>query len=91
MEKILAIFRVPEMSKEKYDNVMKDLETAGLYTVKTRTYHCMALDNKGTVVVDVWDSSDALDEFFKTLGPILSKNGMNPPQPEILPVHNIIL
>jgi len=85
MKNILAIFRAPEMSKEKYDNVMEDLDAAGLSTVKARSHHIMALASQGTVVVDVWDSQEALDEFFKTLGPILTKNGINPPQPEDTP------
>jgi len=88
MSKILAIFRVPDMSPEKYDGVMKDLDYAGMYKVKSRSKHTMALTGSGSVVVDVWDSTDALNEFFGTLGPILVKNGINPPQPEIYPVHN---
>jgi hypothetical protein len=88
MSKILAIFNIPDMSREQYDSVMKDLDNAGLYKVKTRSQHTMALKEKGSVVVDVWDSQDALNEFFGTLGPILIKNGVNPPPPEIYPVHN---
>ena len=91
MSKILAIFRSSDMSKETYDNVMKDLDKAGLSKVETRTYHCMALNEKGSVVADVWDSQEALNEFFATLGPILAKNGVNPPPPEIYPVHNVVL
>lgn len=86
----MAIFRVPDMSQSKYDQVMKDLEKAGHYTVNTRSYHCMALNETGSIVVDVWDSSEALNEFFGTLGPILSNNGIQPPAPEIYPVHNIV-
>ncbi|HEY3251363.1 MAG TPA: hypothetical protein VGK25_09620 [Ignavibacteria bacterium] len=90
MSKILAIFRVPDMSKEQYDNIMKDLENAGMYKVKTRSTHIMAPNKTGSIVVDVWDSEAALNEFFGTLGPILEKNGVNPPPPEIYPVHNEI-
>ena len=90
MKKILAIFRVPDMSQKQYDSVMKDLDVAGLYKVKTRSQHTMALNKEGSVVVDVWDSEDALNEFFGTLGPILVKNGVNPPPPEIYPVYNQI-
>jgi len=88
MSKILAVFRVPDMSRAKYDQVMRDLDNAGKYKVKTRTNHVMALAGEGSVVADVWESQDALNEFFGTLGPILVKNGVNPPQPEIYPVHN---
>ncbi len=92
MNKILAIFRVTDMSKEQYDNVMKDLDTAGFKSVKPRSSHTMGLNGSGgCVVVDVWDSENDLNEFFGTLGPILVKNGVNPPQPEIYPVHNQVL
>jgi len=91
MSKILAIFRVPDMSKEQYDNVMNDLNSAGHAKVNSRTYHVMALNEKGSVVADTWDSQQALDEFFGTLGPILVKNGVNPAPPEIYPVHNVVL
>jgi hypothetical protein len=92
MNKVVAIFRAPDMSKEQYDRVMNDLERVGMYKVKTRSHHCMALteNSKGSVVVDVWDSAEALNEFFGTLGPILVKNGVTPPQPELYPVHNVV-
>ena len=90
MQKITAIFRVPDMSREQYDKVMADLDKAGMYKVPARPFHVMSLAEKGSVVVDVWDSQEALNEFFVTLGPILIKNGINPPQPEIYPVHNTV-
>lgn len=88
MSKIIAIFRTPDMGTNQYDNVMKDLDRAGQYKVKTRSHHVMAPLEKGGIVVDVWDSPEALNEFFGTLGPILVKNGVVPPQPEVYPVHN---
>jgi hypothetical protein len=90
MNKVVAIFRAPDMSKEQYDKVMTDLERVGMYKVKNRSHHCMALQDNGSVVVDVWESADALNEFFGTLGPILVKNGVTPPQPELYPVHNVV-
>ena len=90
MEKILGIFHSPDMTREKYDSVIKDLDNSGLYKVKARSQHTMALNGKGCVIIDVWDSNEALNEFFGTLGPILVKNGVNPPKPEIYPVYNQI-
>lgn len=91
MSKILAIFRVPDMSQGQYDNVIKDLEAAGAGKVNARTYHVMGLNENGSVVADTWDSQEDLNKFFETLGPILVKNGVNPQPPEIFPVHNVIL
>jgi hypothetical protein len=90
MNSILVIFKVPDMSKEQYNGVMSDLDRVGMYKVKTRSHHISASDGKGSVVVDVWDSQEALNEFFGTLGPILVKNGITPPQPEIYPINSII-
>jgi hypothetical protein len=91
MSKVIAIFKAADMSQSQYDQVMKDLDRVGLYKVKNRSYHCVGLKDKGSVVVDVWDSPEALNEFFGTLGPILVKNGVVPPQPEIYPVHNTVM
>ena len=91
MSKIAAIFRAPDMSSKQYDAVMADLDRSGLYKVRTRSHHIMAVNGEGSVVVDVWDSPEALNEFFGILGPVLIKNGVTPPQPEIYPVHNEVL
>jgi len=90
MKNILVIFRVPDMSNEQYNGVMSDLDRVGMYKVKTRSHHISASEGKGSVVVDVWDSPEALNEFFGTLAPILAKNGVTPPQPEVYPINNII-
>lgn len=91
MSKILAIFHVQDMNKDQYNQVIKDLEAAGLNQVKARTYHVMGLSGNGSIVADTWDSKEDLDKFFETLGPILIKNGVNPQPPEIYPVHNVLL
>jgi hypothetical protein len=91
MSKIVAIFRVPGMTPEQYDNIHKDLDAIGQRRQEKRPIHIMALWNNGSTVIDVWDSQEDLNKFFETLGPILVKNGVNPPEPEILPVHDILL
>ncbi len=91
MSKILAIFRTPDMSTEQYDNIIKDLETAGKGKLKERPFHFMATDGNISAVVDVWESQDHLTKFFEELGPILAKHNVVAPQPEVYPVHNMIV
>jgi hypothetical protein len=43
------------------------------------------------LVTDVWESEEQLNEFSKTLIPILTKNGVTPAPPVILPVSNMIV
>ena len=90
MKKILAQFNVVDFTEEKYDQVIKDLEAAGQGQPSGRLHHVIAQQATGMLVSDVWESEDALNEFSKTLIPILQKNGVTPTAPTILPVHNII-
>ena len=41
-------------------------------------------------IVDVWESQEALDEFFQnTLGPAFGKAGVEPIQPEVTEAFNV--
>ncbi|RMG89379.1 MAG: hypothetical protein D6706_21455 [Chloroflexi bacterium] len=87
---IAAVFDVPGMTAVQYDRVIKDLEAAGLGAPDGRLYHLAAPKGDGWYVLDVWENVDKLNTFAGTLMPILQKNGVMPPQPRILPAHNII-
>jgi hypothetical protein len=41
------------------------------------------------MVYDVWDSQEDFDAFGQTLMPILGEMGIDPGQPDVMPVHNI--
>jgi hypothetical protein len=42
-------------------------------------------------VFDVWDSEDQFNAFGETLMPILQEEGIDPGEPDISPVHNVIV
>jgi hypothetical protein len=88
MQKVIAQFNVPGMTSNQYDNVMKDLASAGHGAPKARLHHVAAALPNGWLVVDLWESGEALNEFAGILMPVLVKNGVTPPQPTILPVYN---
>ena len=90
MSKITAIFNVPGMTAAQYDNVIRELDRAGAGKPKERLHHVASPQPDGWLVVDVWESGEALERFAGTLMPILAKNGVTPPQPAVYPVHNII-
>ena len=90
MKKIIAQFNVIDMNTQKYQHVIKDLEAAGQGKPSGRIYHVAAEQANGMLVTDVWESEETLNEFSKTLIPILVKNGVTPAQPTLTPVHNII-
>jgi hypothetical protein len=43
------------------------------------------------MVVDVWESKEAFDEFGKTLMPIIAKQDVPMVQPQILPAHYVLV
>lgn len=89
MEKIMAIFDIPGMNAKMYDGVIADLNQQGIRYQKARQSHTAGPSADGWLVVDIWESPDALNEFAGSLVPILIKNGVqNPPMPAIYPIHH---
>jgi hypothetical protein len=41
-------------------------------------------------VFDVWESQESFQAFGATLVPILAELGVDPGEPQVSPVHNII-
>jgi len=90
MNKFLVLFNAPDMSPAQYDQVISDLERSGAGAPKGRLHHVASVQSKGMIVADTFESEETLNAFAATLIPILVKNGVQPPQPQVLPVHNII-
>ena len=78
------------MSAAQYDDVIRRLEDAGQGNPAGRLYHVAFEGQGGLEVFDVWDSQESFDAFGQTLMPILGEAGVDPGQPQVAPVHNII-
>ena len=58
--------------------------------LRAALYH-VALESDGLVqVFDVWESQEAFEAFGSTLLPIMAEAGVEPGQPMVAPVRNII-
>jgi hypothetical protein len=87
----IAVYFHPEaMSAGQYDEVMQKLEAAGQGKPKGRSHHSTFGSEASLMVYDVWDSQEDFDAFGQTLMPILAELGVDPGQPDVLPVHNIV-
>ena len=84
-------FAVKNMPAERYDEVIRTLDAAGAGAPAGRSYHCAFSSQEGLHVFDVWDSQAGFDRFGQTLMPILGELGVDPGQPVIADVHNIII
>ena len=84
---ILMVMDVPGGTTEQYDRVFELLPAGrppGLLS------HVCAPSDRGLLVVDVWETQEALDAFFVTggFGAALKDAGIAEVQPRIYAVHD---
>ena len=87
----IAVYFHPEsMDRAKYEQTIKELNAAGAGNPAGRLHHSAFGPEDGLMVYDVWDSQQSFDKFGETLMPILQKIGIDPGQPDVMPVVNMI-
>ena len=79
------------MSADAYDECIKRLRKAGAGHPRGRVYHAAIKNGDAVNVFDVWTTQAAFDAFGKTLMPILQSLGVDPGQPRVMDVHNVIV
>ena len=88
----IGIYFAPTaMSAQKYDECITLLKKAGAGNPSGRSYHAAFGPPDKLMVFDVWTSQAAFDKFGKTLMPILAQLGLDTAQPQIMPVHKVIV
>ncbi len=84
-------FDPQSMSTEQYDESIRRLEAAGAGSPPGRQYHaCFGPPNQ-LMVFDIWDSPESFEKVGQTLMPIRAEIGIEPGEPAIMPVHNIVV
>ncbi len=83
-------FTLSGFTQDTYDEAIRQLEAAGAGAPEGRSYH-VALETNGEIqVFDIWESQAAFEAFGPTLLPILAGLGVDPGQPMVARVHNVI-
>ena len=75
---------------EQYDETIRRLEGAGDFPPQGLEYHVCFVADGNLRVSEIWDSREQLDAFGERLMPILAEVGIDPGEPELLEIHNII-
>ena len=79
-----------ETTTEQYEETIRLLEADGPLPPDGQDYHvCFMVDGK-LRVSEIWDSQEQFEAFGGRLMPILEQVGIDPGQPEIHEIHNII-
>lgn len=87
---ILAIIHAPDFTQAHYE-ALRPIVRWELEHPKGALLHVCAFDEVGGLrVVDVWESAEAMKEFFDTrLQPGMEQVGIAPIEPAIYPVYNV--
>ena len=87
----IAVYFHPEsVSTGQYDDVIKRLEAAGAGNPSGRQHHSAFGPPDHLMVYEIWDSQESFAKFGETLMPILGEVGINPGEPQVMPLHNMI-
>ena len=94
---IVVVLDMPGMTQAQYEQSAEkvagrpgpvkspaDWPVAGLIS------HTAAPTETGWLVVDVWESEEAFQQFGETLVPILQELGLSDVQPRTYPVFNVV-
>ena len=86
----IGVYFSPVLTPQQYDVCVRRLEAAGGGAPAGRCYHAAFGSGDKLAVFDVWDSQQSFDRFGQILMPILAEIGVDPGQPQIMPIHNTI-
>ncbi len=77
-------------TQERYEEAIRQLDAAGAGSPDGRSHH-VALETNGEIqVFDIWESQEKFEAFGATLVPILNGLGVEPGEPMVARVHNVI-
>ena len=83
-------FAPPSLTAEQYDNAVRRLHEEGVLPADGLEFEICFGSGDQHRVSQVWDSPEQMAAFGERLAPILAELGIDPGEPEVVEVHNII-
>ncbi len=88
---LVVRFSPTNLTTEKYDESLRQLEEAGGFPPDGLEYHICFGPEGNMRVSEIWDSREQLEAFGERLMPLLTEIGIEfSGEPEIFEVHNIV-
>jgi hypothetical protein len=87
---ILVRFTPPSLTQEQYDQSVRRLEQEGIFPPEGMELH-VCFGSEGSLrVSEIWDSRGQWEAFGERLMPVLAEIGIQPGEPEVVEVHNLV-
>ena len=87
---LLARFAPPSMTAEQYDAIVARLYEEGIHPAPGLELEVCFGSGDQMKVSLLFDSQEEFEAFGARLRPVLADMGMDPGQPEVVEVHNVI-
>jgi hypothetical protein len=87
---VVVRFAPASLTAEQYDESVRRLEESGDFPPDGLDYHvCFGTDGN-LRVSEIWDSREQLQACGERLMPVLADIGIEPGDPDVFEVHNIV-
>jgi hypothetical protein len=87
----IAAYVSPEsLTTQQYDEAVRRLDAAGHGQPAGRLHHSCFGDDGKLMVYEIWESPAHFEAFGPTLMPILQDIGVNPGNPSVMAIHNVL-
>lgn len=87
---VVVRFTPASLTVQKYEEAVRRLQEQGDWPADGLDYHVCFGSDGNLRVSEIWDSREQLQAFGERMMPVLNEVGIDPGQPEVLEVHNII-
>jgi hypothetical protein len=87
---VLIRFAPASLTAEQYDESVRRLTEAGDFPPDGLDYHVCFGSPGNLKVSEIWDSQEQLQAFGERLMPVLADVGIDPGEPELIEIHNIV-
>jgi hypothetical protein len=87
---IVVRFTPQSVTTEQYDETVRRLEDSGDFPPDGMDYHVCFLADGDVRVSEIWDSREQFEAFGERLMPVLADAGIEPGEPDVFDIHNIV-
>ena len=87
---VLVRFTPTSLTSEKYDESVRRARAEIGFPPEGLEYHVCFGSEGNLRVSEIWDSPEQFRAFGERLMPLLSEVGIEPGEPEMLEIHNIV-